>query len=175
MRPGPGSLSIGPALAEEVARLHTINEASTPGVGSLPLEDFPTLLALADTTLVARILGEAAGFILLMVEGNGYASENYRWISQRRARFAYVDRIAIAPEFRGQAIGHALYEAALETYSGRRETLICEVNLSPPNPGSLRFHERLGFAAFGERWSADRTKGVVYLELAIAPGGNDHR
>jgi predicted GNAT superfamily acetyltransferase len=28
--------------------------------------------------------------------------------------------------------------------------LCCEVNVEPPNPGSLRFHERIGFAEVGQ-------------------------
>jgi predicted GNAT superfamily acetyltransferase len=33
--------------------------------------------------------------------------------------------------------------------------LCCEVNLEPPNPGSLRFHQSIGFVEVGQRQSGD--------------------
>ena len=111
--------------------------------------------------------GEALGFILCLTEGTTYESPNYLWFSARYPSFAYCDRIAIAPEARGRGLGEQLYRAAFKHFTGQRETLLCEVNLAPPNPGSLRLHERLGFRAVGEAWSDDRTKGVVYLERKL--------
>jgi predicted GNAT superfamily acetyltransferase len=46
--------------------------------------------------------------------------------------------------------------------------LCCEVNLVPPNPGSLAFHERLGFAACGEADDPRNGKRVRYL---LRPAG----
>ena len=102
-----------------------------------------------------------------MLEGLGYESLNYRWLSERYDRFAYIDRIAVAEAARGRRIGEALYTAAIEAFAGNRPVLLAEVNLEPPNPGSLRFHKRLGFREVGERWEADRSKGVVYLERTL--------
>ena len=102
-----------------------------------------------------------------MIEGCGYASLNYRWISERYSSFAYVDRVAVAEAARGLGVGGLLYDNVMQHYTGTRPVLMAEVNLQPPNPGSLRFHERNGFTAIGERWEHDRSKGVVYLERAL--------
>ena len=67
----------------------------------------------------------------------------------------------------GLGIGKQLYEAAFSEMAGQRDMLICEVNLEPPNPGSLRFHKSLGFEEAGERWLDDRSKGVVYLTRQV--------
>jgi predicted GNAT superfamily acetyltransferase len=83
-------------------------------------------------------------------------------------RFAYVDRIAVASAARGRRIGETLYAAAIEEFAGTRPVLLAEVNLEPPNPGSLRFHKRLEFREVGERWESDQSKGVVYLERALS-------
>jgi predicted GNAT superfamily acetyltransferase len=40
--------------------------------------------------------------------------------------------------------------------------LCCEVNLEPPNPGSLRFHQSIGFVEVGRLGTAD-TKMVQLL------------
>jgi predicted GNAT superfamily acetyltransferase len=39
--------------------------------------------------------------------------------------------------------------------------LCCEVNLEPPNPGSLRFHQSIGFKFVGTR--GERTEYQVAL------------
>jgi uncharacterized protein len=102
-----------------------------------------------------------------MVEGLDYASLNYKWLSSRYDQFAYVDRIAVAKDQRGRNIGKALYDAVIERFADARDVLLAEVNLAPPNPGSLRFHKRNGFREVGERWEIEGQKGVVYLERKL--------
>ena len=152
----------------DLSALHAINEAAVPGVGTLRREAFDRLVRDAGAaTLVSEADKDPAGFALVMLEGLDYDSLNYRWLSARYERFAYVDRIAVAEQARGCGIGEALYRAAFGRFAGQRPVLLAEVNLAPPNPGSLRFHKRLGFREVGERWEADRSKGVVYLEREI--------
>jgi len=90
-------------------------------------------------------------------------SESYRWFMERGSDFLHVDRIAISADERGAGIGGALYRDlfAVATEKGRAE-VTCEVNTKPPNPGSLRFHARLGFEQVGELV----TKGGAY-EVAL--------
>lgn len=161
-------VAVRPRVASDTARLYAINEGAVPGVGSVSADAFSRLLESADSVLVACRDGAPIGFVLCMLEGLDYASLNYVWLSARYDRFAYVDRIAVAEEARGSGAGAQLYAAAIDRYAGRRPVLLAEVNLAPPNPGSLRFHERLGFRPVGERWSDGREKGVVYLERPLA-------
>jgi uncharacterized protein len=97
----------------------------------------------------------------------GYPSANLRWLEKWGDDFIYVDRIAIAESGRGAGIGGALYVDAFRSYSGKTPWITCEVNLRPPNPGSLRFHERLGFHEIGRRSYAEDTKEVIYLARAL--------
>ncbi len=157
------AVGIRHATPADLAALHAINQASTPGVGAVNEAELASLLQMAAFTAIAQHDGQAAGFIICMTEGTPYRSPNYLWISERYPAFAYCDRIAIAAEARGQRLGEQLYERAFQHFTGVRNTLLCEVNLMPPNPGSLRFHERLDFRPVGEAWSTNRTKGVVYL------------
>lgn len=41
--------------------------------------------------------------------------------------------------------------------------IVCEVNLSPPNPKSDAFHQRMGFVEVGQAVLEDRNKTVRYL------------
>ena len=159
---------VRPVEANDLDVLHQINEASTPGVGSVSLERLTKLVfELADVVLVAVKDGQPIGFALLMVEGNRYDSRNYAWVMDSYVSFAYVDRVAVSERARGLGVGGLLYEKAIEHYDGKRPVLMAEVNLEPPNPGSLKFHKRHGFIEVGERWEDGNSKGVVYLERSL--------
>ena len=152
----------------DLAMLHEINEAAVPGVGSVVRPAFDDLVRKdSAATLVAEADGRPVGFVLAMLEGLDYASLNYKWLSDRYLRFAYVDRVAVTDAMRGQRVGEALYAAVVERFSGERDVLLAKVNLAPPNPGSLRFHKRQGFCEIGERWQIEGEKGVVYLERRL--------
>lgn len=65
--------------------------------------------------------------------------------------FLYIDQIAIASEAQGRGLGRAIYDFATGMAAEQgKVALACEVNLEPPNPGSLAFHAAVGFAAVGE-------------------------
>lgn len=151
---------------DDLDALHRINEASTPGVGSVSPERLAMLAGASLVTLVADAEGAPVGFLICLGEGAGYTSPNYLWVSQRHERFAYVDRVGVDPVWRGRGVGGQLYETLLARVSGLRDVLACEVNERPPNPGSLRFHRRLGFLPVGRQAFAD-DKAVVYLERPL--------
>ena len=82
--------------------------------------------------------------------------------------FLYVDRIVVDGAARGQGIGRALYDELFAYAGGRTARITCEVNVRPPNPGSLRFHERAGFRAVGEQSTEGGTKQVRLLEKPLS-------
>ena len=95
------------------------------------------------------------GFITLLTPGTAaYTSDNLRWfedwIAANDATLLYVDRIAIAERARGKRLGEKLYLAAFEQAKGC-DYIGCEVNTDPDNPGSHRFHQRLGFHEIGRK------------------------
>lgn len=168
--------SIRPAAAADLGALWAINDAATPGVGAVTETELARLVALPEaTTFVAADADDAPlGFLLLMAPGADYHSPNYRWFEDRLARgdgkaFVYVDRIAVAAAARGRRIGEALYESAFAAAPAGAVVIACEVNTLPPNPGSMRFHGRLGFEQVGAAVHAPGEKEVAYLERAL-PG-----
>lgn len=164
---GPG-MRVRDWQSTDLAALYAINQGAVPGVGSLTREGLDWLVRdVSAATLVADRDGKPVGFVLCMLEGLDYTSLNYQWISARYDRFAYVDRVAVAEDQRGNRVGEALYSAAFERFAGERDVLLAEVNLAPPNPGSLRFHKRHDFQECGERWEIEGEKGVVYLARAL--------
>ncbi len=154
---------------DDLDALHGINELSTPGVSSeiaSTLEDF---FRIADRSFVAENAnGRPVGFLILMRPGTAaYPSPNLRWFERHTDDLVYVDRIAVADETRGCGLGELLYRSAFAASAGRYRSIGCEVNREPPNPGSLRFHRRLGFVEVGCQVFDPGRKEVVYLQRAL--------
>jgi predicted GNAT superfamily acetyltransferase len=123
-----------------------LNASCTPAVSELSLDDYREIKAAAHRVLVAEVAGLRAGFVILIRPGAPYPSDNYAWFSERHARFLYVDRIAIEAAARGAGVGQALYNEALALAAANGdERLTAEVNVEPPNPSSMKFHEAFGF------------------------------
>jgi predicted GNAT superfamily acetyltransferase len=66
---------------------------------------------------------------------------------------------------RNQSLGAKLYAAVEHRMIKDRcaPLLTCEVNLNPPNPGSIRFHHRIGFHEVGQQ---DSKPGLTVSMLA---------
>jgi len=156
--------------AADVPTLAALNDAAVPAVNALGTDGLAAHVPECDLALVAAGEDGPLGFLLALAPGSGYASENYRWFSEHVPGSLYVDRVVVAPDAHGQGVGRLLYEAvdarARELGLGR---VTCEVNLDPPNPGSLAFHARLGFEQVGELVTKGGTVRVALLAKPVEP------
>jgi len=152
--------------------LRAVNAANVPEVG--PLDDdrvelFTTSAAAFD---VVELDGVVAGVFVGLAEGLPYDSANYRWFAERHDRFAYVDRIALQPAARGLGIADVLYDRFERWAVATGRAVVCaEVNVVPPNPRSLRFHERRGFSVVGELSPYGTDERVAMVEKRVASPG----
>jgi predicted GNAT superfamily acetyltransferase len=123
--------------------VHAINEENVPAVGQETFEDLRAIFDVCSINLVAEIDGQVRGFCMVMPPGTDYSSPNYLYFCERHADFVYLDRVAITADAQGRGIGPMLYREV-----ERRSTapwFALEVNVKPPNEGSMRFHAREGF------------------------------
>ena len=155
-----------PADAEMVLAL---NAACEPEVGPL---DATKLAAFADWAPYFKVVdidGAIGGFLIGLTEDAPYASPNFGWFAERYPLFAYVDRIAISDAERGAGWGPALYRDFEQWAIDNQRPILCaEVNVQPPNPRSLRFHEIYGFDSieqFEPTGSADYRVVMLRKEL----------
>ena len=152
----------------DLDRLVAVNDAAYPAVPLTPAAELAELIGMSSVVVVVDD-GSAAGFVLGMPPGLGYQSENYLFFSSRARElgtsFVYVDRIVLAAHLRGRGLGPQLYAAVFaEARRVGAEEVLCEVNIEPPNPGSLAFHTRLGFVEVGRQ----STKGGANLVSLLA-------
>ena len=138
----------------DLTRVLEINNANTPGVSELTLSELETdiencLHALA----IDNEHGEVCAFCFTFAPDAPEAGANHRWFADRFESFVYLDRIAIDPTYQNLGLGVLLYQSVEQQIidSAQHSLLCCEVNLEPPNPGSLRFHHRIGFTEVGQQ------------------------
>lgn len=145
--------------------LHAINQANVPACGSETLDAMGELLAMSRIAIGVESEGELAGFCYVLEPGQPYGSANYTWFSGRYTSFAYLDRVAFAAEHQGKGHGAALYRAVEERAAPWADWFLLEVNLVPRNDGSLRFHEREGFAEVGQRGTPEKLVSLMAKRL----------
>ncbi len=145
-----------------------INEAAVPHVNSVPLVQMQKFLHEAAYFRVAIVDGVPAAFLVGLTPDADYQSLNFRWFCERYASFAYIDRVAVAAAARRRGLAAALYRDFEAAFNARSPRLVCEVNLRPPNPASMQFHERMGFVRVGSQVIDDGAKEVAMMVKDLA-------
>lgn len=153
---------------------------------AITLEDQPVLLTLNNTHAAAlswqspaqfaallqqacwaRTSGQGDALLVALDQDAYYDNPNFAWLAQRFERFVYIDRIVVAGHAQGRGLAAALYaELKTQARAGGQKRLVCEINLAPPNPGSVAFHEKLGFGQVGQ---ADLSGGKRVGYFACPP------
>ena len=116
---------------------------------------------------MARRVGNLDAF-LAFDQGADYDSPNFLWFRARYVSFVYVDRIVVAASARRRGCARRLYRDLFEhAERAGHERVVCEVNISPPNPASDAFHAALGFVEVGSASVQEGSKTVRYLSRAL--------
>ena len=164
-----GGLVVRAATARDQPSVFALNNASTPHVNALTEAQFAWLASECDYYRVAEAGGAVAGVVMAIRNGTAYWSDNYAWFGARYAEFIYLDRVIVAPDARREGIGRALYADLIEFATGRWPRITLEVNVRPPNPGSIVFHERMGFQRVGTRSYAEGEVAMFERTLGVTP------
>ena len=142
-------LEIKTLTKTDVDTIWSINEEGLPGTGKVSPEEIEALLDFSSLAVGAYYGEELAGFVICLPPKTAYGSLNYAWFNKRYDKFLYVDRIAVSIEYQNQNIGSTLYEHVKKQAEEMGAPVTAEVNIHPPNPGSMRFHDRHGFEQVG--------------------------
>ena len=137
----------------DLPRVLEINNANAPGVSEITMIDLVTDLKNSLHALaIDNEQGDVCAFCITFDPTAPDAGDNHRWFAERYKSFVYLDRIAIDSNYQNRGLGAVLYQSVEHHMlnSAEHSLLCCEVNLEPPNPGSLRFHKRIGFTEVGQ-------------------------
>ena len=155
--------------ASDVPAVTELNNSAYPAVTILSEEEMGELFSHCDISLVATNRDkEVTAFLLSINMGKPYESETYQWFAKRGVRHQYIDRVVVSAAAKGTGIGRALYESVFEhaRQCGANE-VTAEINVRPPNPGSMAFHERLGFQRLAEQETKGGTVRVALLARSV--------
>jgi len=146
--------------------LGALNNLFAAEVNALSAEAFAASRAMC---WHARCIDDRA-FLLALDHAVPTQGPNHGWFRDHLPAFAYIDRLVVSAAAQGRGLGRALYDDLFAHARARGLPLVaCEVNLRPPNPGSLAFHARLGFTPFGEATDPRNGKRVRYLTRPLSP------
>jgi len=149
----------------DIPTVQLLNNAAVPAVPEATQDELTALLAASTFGFAAVSDDELLGFVIGFETGTDYDSPNYRFFETRGTDHLYVDRIVVAEGARGMRVGQTLYKRVVDlaVEQGRSE-VTCEVNVEPPNPGSLAFHSRMRFSEV-----AQQDNGYVKVALLARP------
>lgn len=142
-------LEIRPLSKSDVDSIWKINEDGLPGTGKVSPEEIEALLDFSSLSVGAYSGEKLVGFVICLPPKTAYGSLNYAWFNQRYDDFLYVDRIAVKTQYQNQKTGTLLYDFVKRNAIENGIPVTAEVNIQPPNPGSMRFHDRHGFQQVG--------------------------
>jgi len=131
--------------------------------------DQTSLAELLDMAFYARGIERGATAFLIALDQNApYRNPNFSWFEDFRESFVYIDRIIVAASARGQGIARILYDDLFAAaQQAGQDSVVCEVNIEPPNPASEAFHLAMGFKEVGQATIHSGTKTVRYFEKTI--------
>lgn len=162
------TIKIRDYTASDADLIVSLNHQSVAVLSAMDDQRFNLLREKSDVLWIAEHHQQPVGFLMGFCEGSHYDSVNYQWFNQRYDSFVYIDRVVVGAEARGSGIGSAFYKR-LDQWAQQqnKEYLTAEVDIIPPNPGSLNFHNRQGFKQIGEQVYGDPEKKVTMLEKAL--------
>ena len=158
-------VSLRAANTQDLPDILTVNRQSIPGVTQLCSRDLVAILATAPYFRVATVASQVVGYVIGYLAGSPYGGEEFAWFQRRYQTFLYVDQVAVVGHLRGTGIGAQLYQD-VEGWARTRSVplLTCEVHLSPPNPGSVRFHTRHGYHPVQELDTTDGRTVILMVK-----------
>lgn len=162
-------LPIRPLLDLDIAASLALNNAHAVELSEETPGTWDELVSVAWAAWgIADEAGRLAAMLIALDDVGRPRGPNHRWFQERRDNFVYVDRVVTAAFARNRGLARQLYVALIDAARrAGRESVVCEVNIDPPNPGSLAFHTRLGFAPVGEAVLPERGRTVRYLERRL--------
>ncbi len=144
------SLTIRHARRADFGAIVALNEADLSHLSPLTVVSLERLAGIAAYFAVADVDGGVAGFLLAIQSDALHESVNFRWFQARYAKYVYIDRVVVASDARRAGIASLLYEdLELDARAWGAPLIACEINVRPPNPHSLAFHDRHGFIEVG--------------------------
>ena len=162
------SVLIRPCKKDDWTTILRLNADSVAETSPMTAAHFDKLRPMSSRIAIAAIDGKVVAFVMAFSDSRPYESPNYRWFTERLKKFCYIDRIVVDASQRGNGIGQLLYADTRQwAIHNSYHWLAVDINHSPPNLESDRFHRKQGFIIVGQQ-SLNHAKTVT-LRLCPLP------
>lgn len=166
MTPDPHQVRLRPVTDDDADAVLRLNLLEVEALAPMDEERLALLRKLADRFDVIEVDGAFGGFVVTFLPGTEYDSENYLWFGERFGdRFYYLDRVVLDGSVRRRGVGGVVYDE-IESVAASYGRMALEVNLLPPNPASLAFHQGRGYAEVGQLGDSDHLVTLRVKELS---------
>lgn len=158
------------AGANDLDAIRALTAEGYPGVSPFAPNELEWALEHAAGIWVASSENNIGAYLIAFAADANYDGEEFRWFQQNAEGFFYIDRVAVTANERHSGLGSRLY-VYLEKFAREQDaaSLVCEVNLAPPNPVSLAFHVKQGFRQIGTLETHDG-RTVAFLKKKLGWG-----
>ena len=148
-------------MVSDIEDILKINGDSVKFLSPLTHSRIEDLLKQSKYNKVVEKEGNLAAFILAFDKSSSYDSPNFLWFKERYPSFLYIDRIVVDKKYRREGLAKILYNDII-VFAQRNKYLFltCEIDINPPNYGSLQFHEIYKFVEVGNQWPYPGEKQV---------------
>lgn len=160
-----GEMTIRKLEMKDYDRVLELNDESVHFLSPLTNDKLESIISQSEMVNVIEVDGRVEAFVLTLKEGKEYDSVNYLWFSNHYDHFLYIDRVVVSLQMQGKGLGNILYESVFSHAKLIGVPYVAaEIDINPPNPGSLKFHEKFGFVKVGKQTVAQGKK-VVSLQV----------
>ena len=151
------------AVLDDLEFVLHLNQKNTPAVSDSSFEMMSHFLKVSEYFKIITVGEKPIGFLIALMPGKDYQSENYRWFNMKYKSFMYIDRVVISENYQGRGYGKLFYNDLHNFSKGRVLNLACEVNTRPMNRQSIKFHDKFGFYEVGTQETENGKKKVSLL------------
>lgn len=157
-------MSVQPITQAVMDALHALNNEHAQALSFTTLNGFRARIESAYFS--AHI--QSRGFMIAYDHRAKITGENFDFLASEFDAFTYVDRIVVDSRAQGMGYGRELYDALFRrARQDGHSRCLCEINIDPPNPGSVAFHATLGFDPIFEPRRLSNGKTVQYFEKRL--------
>jgi len=151
----------------DLISLSELNQQYTPALGDISIDMMNYFINYTEYFKVLRINNNIIGFLIALLPEKDYRSQNYKWFNKRYKSFIYVDRVLVIKKYQNHGFGKIFYNDLIHFSSTIAQSIVCEVNIKPPNHQSVIFHKNFGFKEVGQQNTENGKKRVSLLKFDL--------
>ncbi|NYT03280.1 MAG: GNAT family N-acetyltransferase [Candidatus Methanofastidiosa archaeon] len=154
-------MNIRRAQEKDLPKILELNNIESKWVGKKEISFFQKYMNIPFFSIIED-KENVVGFLMVMDHNTEYDSINFLWFKNKFKKYYYIDRVIVDESMRGKGIASMLYKEVINNKGP--VPLVAEVAIEPPNEGSVKFHDKVGFKEVGTLTSDGKKVRMYYLD-----------